>query len=267
MMKLSEVCQTVGVTRRTLQEYAKIGLLEPTKKTIGGYWYYDDDAVATLQHILIFVEAGYERKRIKEVMEMPKDELLVEYEKAISLLQEKKSKIDGMIATLDVLKTAVAAGIKEVSINVDTSESNFPAGLSFLAKLRLVTNQINKISGKIGLPHTRFMISFIMLCKVFSSCEDEEKIRATIDQVYEYGKIYIPDEYEDPDDLTDEEKRDGVTEYIEDILQEPEGIKMIDDAFGEGTSTGLMDLIHSIMGVPERDDEEEDSEDNTEATP
>ena len=40
MMKLSEVGQTVGVTRRTLQAYAKIGLLEPTKKTIGGYWYY-----------------------------------------------------------------------------------------------------------------------------------------------------------------------------------------------------------------------------------
>ena len=50
MLKLSEVCQTVGVTRRTLQAYAKIGLLEPTKKTIGGYWYNDDDAVATLQH-------------------------------------------------------------------------------------------------------------------------------------------------------------------------------------------------------------------------
>ena len=109
MMKLSEVCQSVGVTRRTLQEYAKIGLLEPTKKTLGGYWYYDDDAVATLQHILIFVEAGYERKRIKEVMDMPKAELLVEYEKAISLLQEKKSKIDGMIVTLGVLKTAVEA--------------------------------------------------------------------------------------------------------------------------------------------------------------
>lgn len=267
MMKLSEVCQTVGVTRRTLQEYAKIGLLEPTKKTLGGYWYYDDHAVATLQHILIFVEAGYERKRIKEVMEMPKAELVVEYEKAISLLEEKKAKIDGMIATLDVLKTAVATGIKEVSINVDTSEADFPAGMNFLAKLRMVTSQINKISGKIGLPHTRFMISFVMLCKVFSSCKDEGKIRSSIDQVYEYGKIYIPDEYEDPDDLTDDEKRDGVTEYIEDILQEPEGIKMIDDAFGEGTATDLMDLIHSIMGIPERDDDEEDSEDDPEAAP
>lgn len=267
MMKLSEVCQSVGVTRRTLQEYAKIGLLEPTKKTLGGYWYYDDNAVATLQHILIFVEAGYERKRIKDVMEMPKDELLVEYEKAISLLQEKKSKIDGMIATLDVLKTAVAAGIKEVSLNVDTSKSNFPDGMSFLAKLRLVTSQINKISGKIGLPHTRFMLSFGMLCKVYSCCKDEDKIRSSIDQVYEYGKIYIPDEYEDPEDLTDDEKRDGVTEYIEDILQEPEGIKMIDEAFGEGTATGLMDLIHSIMGVPERDDDDDDDEDDSDSTP
>ena len=89
MMKLSEVCQSVGVTRRTLQEYAKIGLLEPTKKTLGGYWYYDEEAVATLQHILIFVEAGYERKQIKEIINMRKPEILDEYDKAIQLLREK----------------------------------------------------------------------------------------------------------------------------------------------------------------------------------
>lgn len=37
MKKLSEVCKIVGVTRRTLQEYDKIGLLKPTSKTESGY--------------------------------------------------------------------------------------------------------------------------------------------------------------------------------------------------------------------------------------
>jgi len=108
MLKLSEVCEKVGVTRRTLQEYAKIGLLEPTKKTMGGYWYYDDDAVTTLEHILIFVEAGYERKQIKEIINKKRSELLEEYEKAITLLREKQERIGGMICTLEILKTAAS---------------------------------------------------------------------------------------------------------------------------------------------------------------
>ena len=58
MKKLSEVCKIVGVTRRTLQEYDKIGLLKPTSKTESGYWLYDDTAIQTLILIQIFVEGG-----------------------------------------------------------------------------------------------------------------------------------------------------------------------------------------------------------------
>lgn len=136
MMKLSDVCKTIGVTRRTLQEYAKIGLLEPTKKTIGGYWYYDEEAVATLQHILIFVEAGYERKQIKEILNMRKPEILDEYDKAIQLLREKQEKIDGMIITLEVLKTAVSTPANGITFNIENEISASVHGLSFMAKLR-----------------------------------------------------------------------------------------------------------------------------------
>ena len=65
MKRLSEVCKIVGVTRRTLQEYDKVGLLKPTSTTEGGYWLYDDAAIQKLILIQIFVEVGYERKTIK----------------------------------------------------------------------------------------------------------------------------------------------------------------------------------------------------------
>ena len=68
MKKLSEVCKTVGVTRRTLQEYDKIGLFSPTSKTDNGYWLYDDDAIKKLVLIQVFIEAGYERKKIKAIL-------------------------------------------------------------------------------------------------------------------------------------------------------------------------------------------------------
>lgn len=83
-----------------------------------------------------------------------------------------------------------------------------------------------------------------------------------IDKTYEYGRLYIPEEFEDPDDLTDQELTEGVTEFIEDILQKPEGIAEIDKTYGEGTASGLMDAIHKYKGfvIYEDDDESSDEE-------
>lgn len=256
MMKLSDVCKTIGVTRRTLQEYAKIGLLEPTKKTIGGYWYYDEEAVATLQHILIFVEAGYERKQIKEIINMRKPEILDEYDKAIQLLREKQEKIDGMIITLEVLKTAVSTPANGVAFNIENEISASVHGLSFMAKLRYLMKQMNKFKG-LGTPLLRFIVSFVMLCNTYAKGASEEKLHECIDKTYEYGRLYIPEEFEDPDDLTDQELTEGVTEFIEDILQNPEGIAEIDKTYGEGTASGLMDAIHQYKGFVIYEDDEE----------
>ena len=53
MYSLSKVCRLMGVTRRTLQGYSEIGLLNPSAKTKGGYWQYDEKALETLALIQI----------------------------------------------------------------------------------------------------------------------------------------------------------------------------------------------------------------------
>lgn len=85
MKKLSEVCKIVGVTRRTLQEYDKVGLLKPTSITAGGYWLYDD-AIQKLLLIQIFVEVGYEHKTIKTLLESPTLDMLEEFDRLVDTL-------------------------------------------------------------------------------------------------------------------------------------------------------------------------------------
>lgn len=102
--KLSEVCRIIGVTRRALQGYDEIGLLNPTDKTRGGYWLYDDRALDKLALIQIFVEIGYSRSHIKEILNNPDLDLKKEYSVAIEALQHKKEKIDQMINLLEVNK-------------------------------------------------------------------------------------------------------------------------------------------------------------------
>jgi DNA-binding transcriptional MerR regulator len=102
--KLSEVCKIVGVTRRTLQEYDKVGLLHPSDKTEAGYWLYDENAIKQLIAIQVFIECGYERKKIKSILEMPSLDLLSEFDKLITALEEKRKRIDGMINTVKTLQ-------------------------------------------------------------------------------------------------------------------------------------------------------------------
>lgn len=104
MKKLSEVCKIAGVTRRTLQEYDKIDLLKPTSKTEGGYWLYDNESIQKLIMIQIFVEAGYERKAIKELLDSDELDLEAEFDNVITILEEKRKRIDGMINLIENLK-------------------------------------------------------------------------------------------------------------------------------------------------------------------
>lgn len=101
MKRIREVCKIVGVTRRTLQEYNKIGLLSPTGKTESGYWLYDDEAIEKLLLIKKFVEVGYERKQIKKILESEELNLREEFNKAVDLLKAEREEIDNKIEKIE----------------------------------------------------------------------------------------------------------------------------------------------------------------------
>ncbi len=104
MKTLSEVCKIVGVTRRTLQEYHRIGLLSPTSKTEAGYWLYDDIAVNTLISIQVFVEAGFKRLEIKRLFESSRLDLESVFDSTIDRLVKKRNRIDNMIKHIEIIR-------------------------------------------------------------------------------------------------------------------------------------------------------------------
>ncbi len=75
MKTIREVCKIVGVTRRTLQEYDRIGLLSPTNKeertSSNDAWLYSDQDIWKLIQIQTLITAGMNRKEIKELLTVP----------------------------------------------------------------------------------------------------------------------------------------------------------------------------------------------------
>ena len=107
MKKRSEVCKIVGVTRKTLEGYDDLGLLHPTSKTEQGYWLYDEKAIAKLFNIQLFVEAGYDRKKIKKIYEAKDVDIFDQYRQVVDSLKAKRERIDGMIDMLNAMLNGI----------------------------------------------------------------------------------------------------------------------------------------------------------------
>lgn len=75
-MTLKEVCKNLGVTRRAVQGYEKVGLVSFSGKNKYGYLLYDEIAIEKIRIIKMYQDFGFAIKEIKELLETS-DEIYV----------------------------------------------------------------------------------------------------------------------------------------------------------------------------------------------
>ena len=73
-MTLREVCDMVGVTRRTVQCYEQAGLVASTGRNKYGYLLYDEEAVTRIQDIKMYQHFGFALKDIKVLLSTLEEE-------------------------------------------------------------------------------------------------------------------------------------------------------------------------------------------------
>ena len=144
MYKLSEVCRKIGVTRRTLQGYNELGLVKPSAKTEAGYWLYDEESIGKLAIIQVFVEIGYKRAQIKKILSRPDLNLKREFEVAIEALQNKKTKIDEMIALLRGYEIILSLPDSVVRPLMEVDLRKIYQNISFSGAIRKTMGYISK---------------------------------------------------------------------------------------------------------------------------
>ncbi|MGK5642824.1 MerR family transcriptional regulator [Streptomyces sp. URMC 126] len=93
---IQQVARSAGVTSRTLRHYDEIGLLPPSRVGANGYRYYDAEAVARLQRILLLRDLGLSLPVIAEVLSRETDEVEALREH-IRLLETERDRLDRRI--------------------------------------------------------------------------------------------------------------------------------------------------------------------------
>jgi DNA-binding transcriptional MerR regulator len=98
---IQEVARRAGTTSRTLRHYGDVGLLPASRIGGNGYRYYDEDALARLQRILLLRELGLGIPAIAEVMEGQRDnaQALVVHRQ---WLAQERERLDRQIASVEL---------------------------------------------------------------------------------------------------------------------------------------------------------------------
>jgi DNA-binding transcriptional MerR regulator len=97
---IQEIARLAGTTSRTLRHYDETGLLTPSRVGTNGYRYYDQDALARLQRILLLRDLGLGLPAIADVLAGQTehaDALLIH----LHWLQKEKDRLDRQIGAVE----------------------------------------------------------------------------------------------------------------------------------------------------------------------
>lgn len=97
LMTLKEICESVGVSRRSIQCYEKAGLMRPTDKNKYGYLLYDKQALHRAELIKFLQELGFKLKEIGTIIDAPNNVMKEALERRIGELEKEAVRLNQVI--------------------------------------------------------------------------------------------------------------------------------------------------------------------------
>lgn len=97
LFTLKEICESVGVSRRSIQCYEKAGLMMPSDKNKYGHLLYDIHAMHRAKTIKFMQELGFKLREIKEIIDAPSDVMKEALERRIKELEKEIARLDQII--------------------------------------------------------------------------------------------------------------------------------------------------------------------------
>lgn len=177
----TEICTLANVTKKTLRHYDKIGLLSPSLINDNGYWYYDDQALETIQLIKNLQVIGYSLKEIKGY-------LLNDFQGLRISIPDKLRFIDEQIIQLELAKRLLRK--LEIKKELDpyeaVNESMDEEHIEWYEK-NLQPDQYNLVKDLMEDPNSMVihekLVDYLYKLKPYIQERNLEDINKTLDQI------------------------------------------------------------------------------------
>jgi len=97
LISLREMCEVLDVSRRSIQCYEKIGLLNPTGRNKYGHLLYDEYALRRAKMIKFLQQLGFKLREIIEIIDAPNSVVKEALEKRVKELEKERVELDHII--------------------------------------------------------------------------------------------------------------------------------------------------------------------------
>lgn len=98
---LREVCDELGISRRTVQGYEKKQLISPSSRNKYGYLLYDEETVRRIAFIRFSQQIGLSIKEISSFIDQPVEKIKIVLARQAEVLQRRKSAISDVISHIE----------------------------------------------------------------------------------------------------------------------------------------------------------------------
>ena len=259
MKTLREVSKMVKITRRTLQEYNRIGLVKPSAKTEHDYWLYDDAAIQKLMLIRIYAEAGYTRAEIRQLLDSPMGSVQGELDSIIKTLEEKRKRIDGMISVIRMLQQVGNLPEDALKFMEDVDMAQAYWEKSFSESLDEMINMLAEYDASDREDINSWSYFWYNLVSIGHSIgmpADSEAVQRVVRELYRSMEKLPYDEAEElvlPEDaeagLTEEENIEIFCEIMRELMEDQELRGQIEKQCGSG---GVKQILKAIEVFQEK---------------
>lgn len=106
-MKLKELCERAGVSRRAVQGYEKAGLVWAVRKNGYGYLMYDEMALERTRRIRLYQNMGFTIRQITEIMDAPNEVVKAALVSQLAVLEHELCVKEQLICQLKIMIEAL----------------------------------------------------------------------------------------------------------------------------------------------------------------
>lgn len=96
-VSLKTMCESLNLTRRTIQCYEQAGLMRATDKNKYGHLLYDEESMKRAAKIRFLQELGFKLKEISGLIDAPQDVLIEELEVKVQELEMKCDRLTKLL--------------------------------------------------------------------------------------------------------------------------------------------------------------------------
>ncbi|SJZ83751.1 MerR family transcriptional regulator [Selenihalanaerobacter shriftii] len=130
LLKIGELAQTAGVTKRTIRYYEELGLLSPSERSEGGFRLYNENDLSRLLFINRFKKIDFPLDKIKKLIDSIEisDDKSQRASASLSLLGKQLQQIEEEIQDLKDTKENIKSAIDSLEQCKDCEINKCPPG-------------------------------------------------------------------------------------------------------------------------------------------